>query len=79
MRPTPESIEGATVGTETVGSFQAKHVKFGMGGGNLEWWLADNAPGGWVRFKVSGGGDKSYQMDMVGQGAGAKSELGIRL
>jgi hypothetical protein len=50
-----------------------------MGGGNLEWWLADNAPGGWVRFKVSGGGDKSYQMDMVGQGAGAKSELGIRL
>jgi hypothetical protein len=79
MRPTQESIDGATVGTEAVGTFQAKHLKFGMGGGNLEWWLADTAPGGWVRFKVSSGSDVAYQMDMVGSGSGATSELGIRI
>ncbi len=80
MRPTPESIEGATVGTETVGSFTgAKHLKFGMGGGNLEWWLADAAPGGWVRFMVSSGGKSAYQMDLVGSGTGATSELGIKM
>jgi hypothetical protein len=79
MRPTPESIEGATVGTEAVASFQAKHVKFGLGGGTLEWWLADAAPGGWVRFRISSGAETAYQMDMVGQGTGATSELGIRM
>jgi hypothetical protein len=79
MRPTQESIDGATVGTETVGSVQAKHVKFGMGGGTLEWWLADTSPGGWVRFIVSGSGKNVYQMDMVGQGTGATSELGIKM
>jgi hypothetical protein len=78
-RPTQESIDGATVGTETVGAFQAKHLKFGMGGGTLEWWLADTAPGGWVRFKVSSGDTAAYQMDLVGSGTGATSELGIRI
>jgi hypothetical protein len=78
-RPTQESIDGATVGTEAVGSFQARHLKFGMGGGTLEWWLADNAPGGWVRFKVSSGTSTAYQMDLVDSGTGAKSELGIKI
>jgi hypothetical protein len=78
-KPTPESIAGATVGTERIGSFDARHLKFGMGSGTLEWWLADPAPGGWVRFKVSSGNTTAYQMDMVGQGTGAQSELGIKL
>ncbi len=79
MKPTPESLDGATVGTETVDGFSAKHVKFGMGNGTIEWWLADAAPGGVVRFKVSNNNGKgAYQMEMVGQGTGATSELGIK-
>lgn len=86
MRPTKESIEGATVGTENVttkaGSFSAKHVRFGggAGGGNLDWWLTNDAPGGWVKFVgASGsGGDKDlYTMEMTAKGTGAKSELGV--
>ena len=83
-RPTKESIDGATVGTEKVdtkaGSFTAKHVRFGNGGGNLDWWLTPDAPGGWVKFTGgASGGDKKdlYSMELVGKGTGAKSELGI--
>ena len=84
-RPTKESVDGATVGTEKVdtkaGSFTAKHVRFGNGGGNLDWWLTPDAPGGWVKFSGSSanGGDKKevYTMEMSGKGTGAKSELGI--
>ena len=39
-RPTKESIEGATIGTEKIttkgGSFTAKHIRFGAGSGNLD-------------------------------------------
>ena len=83
-RPTKESIEGATIGNEKVdtkaGSFTAKHVRFGNGGGNMDWWLTPDVPGGWVKFT---GGNSSadkkdlYTMELVGKGAGAKSELGI--
>jgi hypothetical protein len=79
MKPTPESLDGATVGAETVDRFSAKHVKFGMGGGSIEWWLADAAPGGVVKFKASNNSGKgTYQMEMVAQGTGAVSELGIK-
>jgi hypothetical protein len=83
-RPTKESIEGATIGNETVdtktGSFTAKHVRFGNGGGNLDWWLTPDVPGGWVKFTAgaTGAGNKDlYTMELVGKGDGAKSELGI--
>lgn len=80
-RPTKESVDGATVGTETIttkaGTFTAKHVRFGNGGGNLDWWLTPDAPGGWVKF-TGGRGDKDlYTMEMVAKGTGAKSELGV--
>jgi hypothetical protein len=83
-RPTKESIEGATVGDEKVdtktGSFTAKHVRFGNGGGNLDWWLTPDVPGGWVKFTGgANGADKKdlYTMELAGKGTGAKSELGI--
>jgi hypothetical protein len=84
-RPTKESIDGATVNaaekvTTKAGSFTAKHVKFGAGSGNLEWWLTKEAPGGWVKFtgRSNSGDDKDvYTMELVGKGTGAKSELGV--
>jgi hypothetical protein len=84
-RPTKESIEGATVNqaekvTTKGGTFTAKHVKFGAGNGNLEWWLTKEAPGGWVKFtgKSNSGDDKAvFVQELIGKGAGAKSELGV--
>ncbi|MEX2180682.1 MAG: hypothetical protein WD771_01445 [Gemmatimonadaceae bacterium] len=83
MRPTEESVEGATVGTERVttpaGAFSAKLVRFGGAGGRQEWWLADNVPGGWVRYRASApGGDESFTMELIAHGTGATSELGAR-
>ena len=84
-RPTKESIEGATVNTaEKVttkgGSFTAKHVRFGAGNGNLDWWLTKEAPGGWVKFtgRSNSGDDKAvFTQELIGKGTGAKSELGV--
>ena len=84
-RPTKESIEGATVNaaekvTTKAGSFTAKHVKFGAGNGNLEWWLTKEAPGGWVKFtgRSNSGDDKAvFTQELIAKGTGAKSELGV--
>ncbi len=83
MKPTRESVEGATVGTENVrvggNSFAAKHVKFGAGTGNMEWWLADQAPGTVVKVQFTGQeADAKWVMQMVDSGNGAKSELGVK-
>jgi hypothetical protein len=44
----------------------------------MEWWLADKAPGGVVKIQYAGQGpDEKWTMNMVGAGAGAKSELGL--
>lgn len=82
MRPTKESIEGATVGTERVateaGSFLAKLVRFGGPGGKQEWWLIESVPGGWVRYRASRAeGDDAFTMELVAHGTGARSELGV--
>ena len=85
-KPTPESVEGATVGIEKVAGVDAKHVKFGgSNGGNMEWWLSDALPGGLARFRhtdddVSGSDGKPvvWSMDLVAKGSGAKSELGVK-
>ena len=84
MKPTPESIEGATVGVEEVktpaGSFKAKHVRFGQGGGTIDWWLDDSAVGGWVKFAaLDNEKTPMYTMELVGKGTGAKSELGVTI
>jgi hypothetical protein len=85
-KPTPESVEGATVGVEKVAGVDAKHVKFGgSGGGNMEWWLSDALPGGMARFRQTDGNTTGadgkplvMQMELVGKGTGAKSELGVK-
>jgi hypothetical protein len=81
-KPTKESIDGATVGIEDVktpaGSFKAKHVRFGQGGGTLDWWLDETSVGGWVKFSALDNEKKPmYTMELVGKGLGAKSELGV--
>lgn len=83
FKPTNESVQGATVGTESVKvgatSYSAKHVKFGAGGGSMEWWLADNAPGGVVKVQFSGDDkDEKWIMALTDSGSGAKSELGVK-
>lgn len=82
FKPTKESIEGATVGVEDVktpaGSFKAKHVRFGQGGGTLDWWLDETSVGGWVKFSAMDNEKKPmYTMELIGKGLGAKSELGV--
>jgi hypothetical protein len=82
MRPTAESLAGATVGTESINvagtSYSARHVRFGGAGGTTEWWLADNAPGGVIRVQHTGASpDQKWTQNMVGAGTGAKSELGL--
>ena len=84
MKPTRESIEGATVGVEDVktpaGSFKAKHVRFGQGNGTIDWWLDDTAVGGWVKFAAIDNEKKPmYTMELIGKGTGAKSELGVTI
>lgn len=84
-RPTKESIEGATVSTAEkvttkAGAFTAKHIRFGAGNGNLDWWLTKEAPGGWVKFtgRSNSGDEKDvYTMELIAKGTGAKSELGV--
>lgn len=83
-RPTKESIEGATLGEEKVttkaGAFTAKHIRFSSGGGNLDWWVTKEAPGGWVKFtgRSNSGDDKAvFTQELIAKGTGAKSELGV--
>jgi len=83
-RPTPESVEGATVGIETIttpaGTFKARHVRFGQPGGTLSWWVDESTTGGWVKFQAMDGGKQpTYVMELVGKGTGAKSELGVTI
>jgi len=83
MKPTRESVAGATVGTDNVTvsgkSYSARHVKFGAGAGNMEWWLADSAPGTVVKVQFSGNeADQKWTMQMVESGSGARSELGVK-
>ena len=83
-KPTRESLEGATIGTETIrtpaGTFTARHVRFGTGAGTSEWWLDESTTGGWVKFQAVDTERKpQYVMELIGRGTGAKSELGITI
>ncbi|MEX2177527.1 MAG: hypothetical protein WD801_02375 [Gemmatimonadaceae bacterium] len=84
MKPTKESIEGATIGTEEVrtpaGTFRAKHVRFGQGNGTIDWWLDETAVGGWVKFAAIDNEKKpQYTMELIAKGTGAQSELGVTI
>jgi hypothetical protein len=82
-KPTPESIAGATIGTESIKagstSYSARHVRFGSGGGDMDWWITDKVPGGLVRVtSTANGKDAMWTMELTGTGKGAKSELGMK-
>ncbi len=88
-RLTRASVEGATVGTETVrvpaGSFTAEHVRYGgTGAGTYEWWLVDDVPGGMVKYsrsyesrEMDGPDPYNWVVALVASGTGARSELGV--
>ena len=83
MKPTKESIAGATVGTESVkvgsASYSAKHIRFANAGGSMNWWVSDKAPGSVVKVEFAGQDkDQKWTMIMKGAGSGAKSELGVK-
>ncbi len=90
---TEESLEGATVGTETVkvaaGTFTARHIRYGdmATGGTLEWYMAEDIPGGVVKYKstsyeekegeeVEGLDEENYTLELMAYGSDAESELG---
>lgn len=82
-RPTKESVDGATVGTENLttpaGTFSAKRVRFGSTGARQEWWLSPQVPGGWVQYTVNAEDkEDGFTMRLVAHGTGATSELGSR-
>ena len=78
---TKESLDAATVGTESVttpaGTFSAKHIKYTMmGGGDYEWWQAANVPGGIVKYLVSYGSDAYTQTLVAMSNSDTTSVLG---
>jgi len=81
---TPESIDGATRGVESVavpaGSFQARHVVFGAMDGAREWWLVSNVPGGAVKqlMKNPKTDQDRWEMELAAYGNDAASELGSK-
>jgi hypothetical protein len=87
-RLTAESMEGAVVGTETVrvpaGTYSARHVRYGGGGGVYDWWLSDDVPGGMVKYSRSVGEDPAggpdpynWTVELLESGTGATSQLGV--
>ena len=84
QRLSPESIEGATKGVESVtvpaGTFKAKHVVFGGMDGTHEWWMDSKVPGGTVRQALKSPNDEKsrWNMELAAYGSDAKSELGSK-
>ncbi|HSH70749.1 MAG TPA: hypothetical protein VK997_12570 [Deferrisomatales bacterium] len=81
VRFTPESMEGALQGEETLttpaGTFRAKHLVYKVGGSTLEWWLSDSVPGGMVQYRIrEQGGEEVYTSQLIGHGTDATTRLG---
>ena len=80
QRLTEESIEGATVGTESVetsaGSFSARRVEYsgGMTSGTVTWWLSDAVPGHIVKYRVEGNGS-TWTSTLIDHGTDATTQL----
>ncbi|HUJ26056.1 MAG TPA: hypothetical protein VLW85_08565 [Myxococcales bacterium] len=79
---TPESVQGATKGTESVsvpaGTFTASHVVFGAMDGTREWWTVKTVPGGAVKqlMKNPKSDQDRWEMELAAYGNDAKTELG---
>lgn len=81
-RLTAASVEGATVGVESIrvpaGTFNARHVRYGAGAGTQEWWFTDQVPGGMIRYTIrEPDGDEGAIVELSDHGGGATSELGV--
>lgn len=85
-----ESIEGATVGMESIsvpaGTFEARHVRYGTPGATLEWWMDDSIPGSLVKYlrrADNGSSDEerntpaSWVVELESYGDDATSELDV--
>lgn len=87
---TKESMEGARVGTETVrvpaGAFTTDHIRYGgMEGGQLDWWMNEQVPGGLVKYSRSyasedadGPDPYNWTVELLDHGTGAKSQMGVQ-
>lgn len=89
IKLTRESLEGATVGEESVtvpaGTFRARHIRYGniMGGGTVDWWVADGVPGGLVKYGSGARTDAgegathegAYAFQLLARGADARTML----
>ncbi len=79
---TEESIQGATIGTETVkvpaGTFRAKHARYRIpGSSTIDWWYVDNVPGGVVKYEIRDeNGHLVVTGDLKAFGSGATTMLG---
>lgn len=88
-RLTAESLEGATMGTESVsvpaGSYRAQHVRYGgTGTGTYEWWLVEDVPGGMVKYgrhyeerEAEGMDPYNWTVELLESGTNAESQLGV--
>ncbi|MFW6138351.1 MAG: hypothetical protein ACOC7U_04175, partial [Spirochaetota bacterium] len=74
-----ESIEGASVGKETLttpaGKFSTNHVVFMGGGGTVEWWLSEEVPGGVVKYLAREGDETFWTCVLAETGDGATTKL----
>lgn len=80
QRLTEESIEGATVGTESVetpaGSFSARRVEYSGGrtSGTVTWWLSEDVPGQVLQYRVDGNGS-TWTSTLIDHGTDATTQL----
>jgi hypothetical protein len=78
---TEESVEGATVGEESVdtpaGTFAARKVQFqgGMGGGTTTWYLSEEVPGHVVQYRVQGSQGEAWISTLADYGSDATTTL----
>jgi len=79
---TKESIEGATVGKESLGTeagtFNCDHIVYlaVYGQGNVEWWITKEVPGGVAQYKIIDQGETIWQSKITAKGLNATTILG---
>ncbi len=85
--PAPRALEDQWIGEHAVGtvtvdsgtlSVSSNHVRFssGAGSGNLDFFFADDVPGGLVKYEFKSGQGDRYTVAMTAHGGGATTELG---
>lgn len=81
QRLTEESVEGATVGTQSVdtpaGTFSARHVEYQGGtGGTITWYLSEEVPGEVVRYQIENQqGESAWRSTVAAFGTDATTLL----